>query len=1227
MIRRTVKVFLWVFCACVALTVVLSGLLVWRLSVSPLSLGFLTPYLEEALTDSLSGRHVEVQETVLAWNTRRRNLDLRARAVTIRDDQGSVLATLPAVDVTLSRRALLRGTVALTAINIEGAQVTLRRDADGAIRFDAVDVMAVFMSEAHPSQLLASLKEVRISNGSFTVQDAQLGVAWEAPQANVILRRDREGFTARLQVTTVLQGMDTTVDAILTSKKAAKQLQLDASFAQLRPSTLAAVVPRLEGLAGLNVPLGGSISVALDRHGTLHELHFEISGGPGLWSHADVVPQPQSVAGVTAHGRLDGASGTLQLDNATIAFGTATRTAVMLHLRGTVAGLKADDTTAGLTAQLQVALTSPNARTTFDTKLSYARATRQLEMSTAFSNLRSTLLATIIPPLDQLAGFDVPFDGTLTATLDTHGRLADMQFAISGGPGHLSYPGVLPEPQPVARLMASGRLDGLNGTFHLNNATVTLAQGQASGPILNVSGRATGLGSDITAQGRVTLKALPIADIGHYWPKGASPKARTWIEKNIVAGAVEQAQADVVLTIPGGAFDAIKVERLNGTLRYHECQVHYLRPLPPVMGVSGSGSFNLQGFRLQIERGTTASQAISDGKVTITGLDRHRDAIAIQVDMAGPLREALYLLDHPRLHLLSRLNLRPEAISGQTAVQLAFAFSLMGKVQLEDVEISAQGKLESVSIQNVLHEQHVDHGHLSLRLDKRSMVLKGPINFASVPLMLDWKEAFTKEVAWRSDIYAAVPRVGHIDLVRLGLDLTDYVEGAFAADIRAKIGWARQGEVQAALNLQETRLVLPFLGWQKALGEPGVARGMLQLEDGRPVTMQQFEITAGTLTARGRAWFSQTETDTVSLELGDLAFGHSTLSKVSVQHRDGDFGITIGAGILDAQPLLQSQAGAEENPDKTATRNHVDQSEYGAAPRLHLHAPGLRQVFFGPDRYLQNVQVEIRRGKLGWELIDIAGQVPPVLVRLTQTERQAMHEGAEPLLRAFSVRYQPASQGTYALLAHTNDFGSLLRALNVTENITSGHLVIEGHTASPGPNEPLQATVEATRFEIKDAPIITQILAAASLPGLLNLLQSDGLMFSRLAADVTLANGTMAINELHGHGGSLGLTAEGEVHTDTGTLNLKGTIIPAYGINTLLGHIPGLNLLVGGKHQGLVAVTYRLTGNLTDPQVSINPAAALTPGFLRYVFDLFEDSSSNDIEEFSIDVPPESSGE
>jgi hypothetical protein len=65
--------------------------------------------------------------------------------------------------------------------------------------------------------------------------------------------------------------------------------------------------------------------------------------------------------------------------------------------------------------------------------------------------------------------------------------------------------------------------------------------------------------------------------------------------------------------------------------------------------------------------------------------------------------------------------------------------------------------------------------------------------------------------------------------------------------------------------------------------------------------------------------------------------------------------------------------------------------------------------------------------------------------------------------------------------------------------------------------------------------------------------------------------------------------------------------VPAYAINSFLSNIPVIgDLLQGGKGKGLFAATYTATGKLSKPDFSINPLAALAPGFLRGLFDIFD---------------------
>ena len=112
---------------------------------------------------------------------------------------------------------------------------------------------------------------------------------------------------------------------------------------------------------------------------------------------------------------------------------------------------------------------------------------------------------------------------------------------------------------------------------------------------------------------------------------------------------------------------------------------------------------------------------------------------------------------------------------------------------------------------------------------------------------------------------------------------------------------------------------------------------------------------------------------------------------------------------------------------------------------------------------------------------------------------------------------------------------------------------------------------------------------------------------------MTATDGRLQSDLLRAYGPALGITAKGEIDLRADRSDLQGTIVPAYTVNSVLGKIPVLGeLLVGGKGEGVFAVTYRLRGPVGDPEITVNPLSALTPGFLRGLFGLLEGGESPD---------------
>jgi len=532
--------------------------------------------------------------------------------------------------------------------------------------------------------------------------------------------------------------------------------------------------------------------------------------------------------------------------------------------------------------------------------------------------------------------------------------------------------------------------------LHLDAATIAFGTARAAGPRLSISGTAQELKNAVTINGQVTLTGLRMAELQDYWPAGVSADARAWLTGNLVAGTVEEAKAQVIVTLPNTTIPTAKLERLRGTLRYQDLEVHYLRPLPPATGVSGSASFDQQGFRIQINAGQITDIQITAGTVEITGIDRGRDAIAIRVGMNAPLRTVLTLLKHPHLDLLADLSIDPDTTDGQVTTQLGLAFPLRGQILLHNVDITAHSTLTEVSIPQAFLGHSIEHGHLTLDLSKAGMTLKGTAAFATIPLTVAWQEAFSTEAAWKSDIRVTAARLDPTHLDTFGLNVTDFVAGPLAATVTARMDHQGKSTVQASVNFQEAQLTLPFLGWHKPAQEPGEAQGTVQFMGSQAPAQGNFTVQAGTLTTSGAFQFNQAADSDLRLELRDLTVGHSHFKVVTIEHRRERVDVTLGEGVLDAQPLMRTLSshaesttpGSTGRPDTSLPAKATD-----TALVVHLQAPALRRVSLGDDRYLQDVAATLTHGPEGWRAIDLAARIPDAFVQHT---RAARHTADQP---------------------------------------------------------------------------------------------------------------------------------------------------------------------------------------------------------------------------------------
>jgi hypothetical protein len=197
------------------------------------------------------------------------------------------------------------------------------------------------------------------------------------------------------------------------------------------------------------------------------------------------------------------------------------------------------------------------------------------------------------------------------------------------------------------------------------------------------------------------------------------------------------------------------------------------------------------------------------------------------------------------------------------------------------------------------------------------------------------------------------------------------------------------------------------------------------------------------------------------------------------------------------------------------------------------------------------------------------------------------------------------------LAATVEDAGTVLHGLDITSAITGGVLTISGDFDDAARNNPLTGTLKISDFRVARAPALGKLLQAVTLYGLVDALGGPGMAFSSLTAPFQYDGETLVLRDARAFSPSLGLTVKGWIDRGGERLSLRGTLVPAYVFNSLLGRIP----LIGGLFSaetggGLFAMNYSLDGPSENPTVTANPFSALTPGILRGMFGLFGQSSA-----------------
>lgn len=923
---------------------------------------------------------------------------------------------------------------------------------------------------------------------------------------------------------------------------------------------------------------GPTVTLVRDRNGELHLLRALEEGAAGRTGEPSAV-LPAILAELSKP--PDRSKPTGYLDEVRILDGSAVfddRRAGIVW-QAPEATIEMRRTPGGISASLALAVDNLGTPARLAADLDYDRQSGRIAVTGRFADVQLAALGLVEVALSDLASSDLALSGALRSSIDLLGNLGETRFSAFSDGGFLALPDSLPEPLPVRRFSVRGVLRA-----GLNEALLDEAVLQTDGPTLRLTGTAEGLSlagdppaGGLSLKGRISVDRLEVDALARYWPLDAARGARAWATANLSDGIAEEGAAVFALTVPPGADEDVVIEQVEGHFRASGLTLRYFGPLPPIRNAAGEARFTHEGFAADFSGGNVGALAIESGRLRITEFEQRDQPIDIQGVVAGPLREALLLLDHERLGYARKLGIEAAAAEGTMRTELGIRFLAVKDVVFDEVAIEARSSLADVALEGGPFGS-VSDGDLELALDRRGMTVGGTARLRGIPAALEWQENFEGGDFLSRIAIEASPTAEQ--RAALGYDFRPWLDGPLPLDLTYTRRRDSRAVVEASLDLEAAILGLPFLGWEKPAGRSGLATFTLELDGERPTAIPRFAVEAADLAATGSGRFTADGAGLDSVALSRLRVGLTDLREVTASLSGPYPEIAIGGGQLDAEPLL---ADEEDEPE-----GEEDESQQA----FSLRADRLDRVLLSPERALENVQLALRHDGAFWEEI----QIDSVL------------EGGSPL----TVRYLPdPATATHRLSVETADAGAALRTFDIIDTVVGGRLTIVGEAKDAEPERPLRGQAEIREFRLVRAPVLARLLSVATLTGLVDMLTGEGFLFTRFTGSFTKTGGLLEVPLARAYGPSLGLTTTGKVDFDTDTVDLQGTIVPAYAFNSILGNIPVIgDLLQGGKGRGIFAATYRATGPLEEPNIFVNPLAALAPGFLRGLFDVFDPSGA-----------------
>ncbi len=810
----------------------------------------------------------------------------------------------------------------------------------------------------------------------------------------------------------------------------------------------------------------------------------------------------------------------------------------------------------------------------------YEGQDRSVSGALTLHQLSSAFLAEKFPDLDWLAGQDITLDGEAGLVLDPGLHLSGFSARLSSRNGALSLPDLYSAPLRYQSMVMEIGYDVSENLWSLDRGDIDFGDDFHIGLSAAVRTETDGENKRYAIPLNIAVHNLPQSAAAQFWPDLVDePSAQDWVVNRLSGGRVYKSTIALELAARRDGETqgwSVEMERLKADFKIADMDVDYSAPLMKLENASGHGTYDYESdiMDITVESGMLGDMTIKSGRVLIETLVGPTIGTAtIDAHMQGPLKTVFdYIAAEPIG--VTDLPMDVKRIGGSADLKLTISMPTLADLPAEKVIVSGTGTARDVLLPGLVSGLDVTGGPAEVVVKDGRIDVKGQGRLSGRDMRFTFAQFFESKGKPFAAQAVAELNIDPALRTHFGVELNDWMEGSVPAKITYTELRGGRTEIEVEADATPAALMIGPMNYTKPPGQRASVRAKAILNNGDLIRVEGLSVeTPHGRTDNAVLEFTGCGTET-TLRKGTFPRARLHESDVAIEFditADNTLNMGIKGSFLDARPFL-------ENTKK-------DEEYKGPGLNASLKVTRARTA---ETRVINDVGVLVRMDKGGelnyLDMDGIAGR------------------------GKLTFRYRPHVQGTHRVLRiEAEDAGAALSAFDIYESAVGGRLLVVGQSAPGGDHRVVSGKMEMVDFRVVNAPVLARLVNALSLPGMIELLGSDGINFARLESDfvwekkrggdlITMSDGRTS-------GSSMGLTFDGTVDRVADTINITGTIVPVSLVNDLLGNIPILGqILSGGSRGGVFAATYSVRGPAKNPTTTVNPLAVLTPGFLRRIF-------------------------